>query len=143
MQFLLGKIINVIALPPYTERIGNMFPKTGNTFPNISSNPSSTDFAFAIGQALRGELGTSRQAAKAIMKWTGASERSAKNWLAGSHSPSGWHLIMLAKQSDSVMAVILMMAGRELNVSALSLSALRSDLIGAIEAIDEAIQSSD
>lgn len=120
-----------------------MFPKTGNNFPNISSNPSSADLSVALGQALKGELGTSRRAAKSIMKWTGASERSAKNWLAGTHIPSGWHLIMLAKQSDSVMAVMLMMAGRELNVSALSLSALRSDLIGAVEAIDEAIKSSD
>ena len=120
-----------------------MFPKTGNTFPNISSNPNGTDFAVAIGLALKSELGTSRQAAKAIMKWTGASERSAKNWLAGTHSPSGWHLVMLAKQSDSVMAVMLIMAGRELNVSALSLSALRADLMGAVEAIDAAIKSSD
>jgi hypothetical protein len=142
MQFLLRKIVSVIALPPYTERSGNMFPKTGNNFPNISGNPSSADFTVAIGQALRAELGTTRQAAKSIMKWTGSSERSAKNWLAGTHSPSGWHLIMLAKQSDSVMAVMLIMAGRELNVSALSLSALRSDLMGAVEAIDEAIKSS-
>ncbi|NQV93908.1 MAG: hypothetical protein HQ482_02035 [Sphingomonadales bacterium] len=119
-----------------------MFPKTGNNFPNISGNANADEFAITIGQALKGELGTSRKAAKSIMKWTGASERSAKNWLAGTHGPSGWHLILLARQSDSVMAVILMMAGRELNISALALSALRSDLMEAVEAIDEAIKSS-
>ena len=46
------------------------------------------------------------------MRWTGASERTAKYWLSGERGPSGEHLIRLAQHSDAVLITILTMAQR-------------------------------
>jgi hypothetical protein len=119
-----------------------MFPKKGNSFPRAGKRITPEEFAKAISSALREELGSSHVAAKTVMRWTGASERTAKNWLAGTHSPCGRHLILLARESDVIMATLLMLAGRELNVSALSLISLRAGLMYAVNAIDEAIDAS-
>jgi hypothetical protein len=119
-----------------------MLPKTGKKLPKLSTRISPEDFAKSISNALREELGSSHVAAKTVMRWTGASERTAKNWLSGSCSPSGCHLVMLARESDVIMATLLVLAGRELNVSALSLISLRAGLMLAVNAIDEAIDSS-
>lgn len=119
-----------------------MFPKKGNQFPKSSKRLSSSDFASSISNALREELGASHVAAKTIMRWTGVSERTAKNWLAGACGPSGFHLVLLARESDVVMATLLVLAGRELNISALSLISLKAGLMYAVNAIDEAIDSS-
>jgi hypothetical protein len=127
---------------PYDKRNGNMFPKKGKEFPDARDRVTSAQLSAAIQSALREELGTSHRAAKTVMRWTTASERTAKNWLAGTHCPSGLHLLALARESDAVMAAILILAGRELNVSALSLISLKAGLMYAVNAIDEAIDSS-
>lgn len=119
-----------------------MFPKKGKTFPKAAKQVSSEEFARSISNALREELGSSHLAAKTVMRWTGASERSAKNWIAGVCGPSGCHLVRLARESDVIMATLLVLAGRELNVSALSLISLKAGLMYAVNAIDEAIDSS-
>lgn len=118
-----------------------MFPKKGKVFLNPPKRISPDDFAKAISIALREDLGSSHVAAKTVMRWTGASERTAKNWLAGTCGPSGCHLVLLARESDVVMATLLVLAGRELNVSALSLISLKAGLMYAVNAIDEAIDS--
>jgi hypothetical protein len=119
-----------------------MFPKKGKEFPKSTRRISPDEFAKAISTALREELGSSHVATKTVMRWTGASERSAKNWFAGACGPSGCHLIQLARESDVIMATLLVLARRELNVSALSLISLKSGLMYAVNAIDEAIDSS-
>lgn len=119
-----------------------MFPKKGKEFPKPAKQLSPDEFARSISNALREELGSSHMAAKTVMRWTGASERSAKNWLAGICGPSGCHLVRLARESDVIMATLLVLAGRELNVSALSLISLKAGLMYAVNAIDEAIDSS-
>jgi hypothetical protein len=119
-----------------------MFPKKGKEFPKSAKRISPDEFAKSISTALREELGSSHIAAKTVMRWTGASERTAKNWLAGTCGPSGCHLILLARESDVIMATLLVLAGRELNVSALSLISLKAGLMYAVNAIDEAIDSS-
>lgn len=50
--------------------------------------------------ALRNELGESRRSIKTVLGWTGACERTAKNWLLGNCGPSGHHLVQLAENSD-------------------------------------------
>lgn len=119
-----------------------MFPKKGKELPKPAKRVSPDDFAKSISNALREELGSSHIAAKTVMRWTGASERTAKNWLAGTCGPSGCHLVLLARESDVVMATLLVLAGRELNISALSLISLKAGLMYAVNAIDEAIDSS-
>jgi len=85
-----------------------MFPKKGNSFPKDEGRL----YADAISKALRAELGDGHRATKTVMRWTGASERSAKNWLNGTRAPTGQHLIRLAQESELVTRVFLTLAGR-------------------------------
>ena len=45
--------------------------------------------------------------------WTGANEKTVKNWFSGRYGPSGQHLVDLARHSDEVLGTFLAMAGRE------------------------------
>jgi hypothetical protein len=119
-----------------------MFPKKGKEFPQETKGMSSRELATVIGNTLRDELGSKHMAAIIVARWTGANEKTAKNWLAGTRCPSGPHLISLARESEAVMATLLVLAKRELNVSALSLISLKAGLMYAVNAIDEAIDSS-
>ena len=130
------------ASAPYHERIGKMFPKKGNEFPAEAKAISSPELAGVIGKTLREELGSKQMAAIIMARWTSAIEKTVKNWLAGTRCPSGPHLISLARESEAVMATLLILAKRELNVSALSLISLKAGLMNAVNAIDEAIDSS-
>ncbi len=114
-----------------------MFPKTGNKFP---AGPEQ-DYAVAISAALRSELGDSHRAAKTVMRWTDASERSAKNWLTGRRGPSGWHLILLIRRSDAVALTVLNLAGRDAAGAGLALQTLRDAHLEAARAIDETLGS--
>jgi len=62
--------------------------------------------------ALRDELGSTHRAIKTAMRWTGASERTVKYWIAGERGPSGEHLIALARHSDIIFRMVLMLADR-------------------------------
>jgi hypothetical protein len=53
-----------------------------------------------VSAALRVDLGKTRNAAKIVMRWTGASESTVKNWFAGTKGPSGEHLVTLVRHSD-------------------------------------------
>src|SRR3546814_8459300 len=75
--------------------------------------------------------------AKILMKWTGVSSRTAKNWLSGSHAPSGVHLVLIARESNAVLKAIMLMAERpEMSLGA-SLISLRRLLTETISALDE------
>lgn len=95
------------------------FPKRGKSFPGGGAGgpPAGTgnavSFAEEIARALRQELGRTGSAVKTAARWTGASERTAKNWLAGTYAPSGEHLVALARHSEQVLATVLVLAGRE------------------------------
>src|SRR5690348_7881676 len=112
-----------------------MLPKKGNVFPGRST-PKEI-YAGAIADALRTELGQSHRATKTLMKWTGASDRTAKNWLNGSCGPSGDHLVTLAKESDTVLAALLGLAGRHRHMAGVELLTIRNALSTALEAIDD------
>src|SRR3546814_8309912 len=85
-----------------------MFPKKGNfSLSGHDRENGSTRYAVMIAQALRGELGSSHRATKTLMRWTGASERTAKHWLAGHHGPGGGHLIALLRESETVYEAVL------------------------------------
>ena len=110
-----------------------MLPKAGN----IRRRPPDR-FAREIGEALRGELGSSHKAIKTVMGWTGASERSAKNWLNGTHGPGGWYLILLARQSEAVTAMVLRLAERDQLVPGMKLKALQVLLVQTATEIGDA-----
>ena len=114
-----------------------MLPKKGNKL-HRQGNGSETgvNFNLKIAEALRAELGSTHQAVKIVMHWTGASERAVKNWLAGSHGPSGGHLVALVQNSDTVLEAFLLMAGRNSQILSIRLADLRRRLIESIECID-------
>lgn len=86
-----------------------MFPKRGNQFPGTESDRV---YATMISAALRRELGETHQAIKTVVRWTGASERTAKNWFAATRGPNGPHLLALTRRSDEVFQALLLLAGR-------------------------------
>ena len=97
------------------------------------------DYRLEIAAALRRELGGSHQAIKSSMNWTGASERAAKNWLAGAHGPAGEHLIELMRHSDEVVETVLALSGRSEICIALELACLRRALIRMLSTAEEII----
>lgn len=86
--------------------------------------------------ALRTELGGSHQSIKTIMKWTNASERTIKNWLAGAHGPRGEHLIDVIRHSDAVCSLILRLARRDQALASVRLAELRGHLVAALAEFD-------
>jgi hypothetical protein len=98
---------------------GKFFPKEGKSFPKRvgtgSSDFSLDDHAFAmkIAQALKSELKDRNSRAKLVAGWTGANERTVKNWILGRYAPCGRHLVILAQHSDQVLNAILSMADRQ------------------------------
>jgi hypothetical protein len=95
------------------------FPKKGKFFPNkngyadMGEANEESDFAAAIANALNHSLGPTGAGAKTVAAWTGANEKTVKNWFSGRYGPSGQHLVALARHSDEVLGTFLAMAGRE------------------------------
>ena len=85
-------------------KMGTSVPKMGTT---VHLGADQAAYRKAISDTLRRELGPTHQAIKTVMRWTGASERTAKYWLSGERGPSGEHLIRLAQHSDAVLITIL------------------------------------
>jgi len=113
-----------------------MRPKSGTPFPaERGTPPSEREFTGRIRQTLRDELGGSRAAAKSIMRWTGVSDRTARNWLNGASSPSGCHLVRLARESDAVLGVILSSSGRSELALSVNLRAVELALAKASGAV--------
>lgn len=101
---------------------GKFFPKENGYTGNGRHEPDNW-FAAEIASTLKRSLGDSRAGAKIVASWTGANERTVKNWFAGRYGPSGEHLIALARHSDEVLGVFLAMAGREELMVAMKLAA--------------------
>lgn len=113
-----------------------MFPKKGSSFPIGRTALTEAEFAQVIASALKVEFGSARNGTKIITKWTGVSDRTAKNWLNGTNSPSGVHLVLLARESNAVLKALMLMADRpemSLGASLLSLRRLLTETISALD----------
>ena len=121
-----------------------MFPKMGKTFPDDDERKvDRLKYQMAIAAALKRELGGSHRAIKIVMRWTGVSERTAKNWLAGSHGPAGEHLVELIRNSNEVLAAVLVLVGRgELKIGA-GLHETRETLLQVFDVLDGLLGSSE
>jgi len=114
-----------------------MFPKTGNIFQSAGEKLiSQIEYRDAIWAALTHELGGTHQAAKTTMRWTGVSERTARNWISGSHAPAGEHLVELMRNSDAVLSAVLVLAGRREAHAFARLDLVRTELQAMLKAID-------
>jgi hypothetical protein len=114
-----------------------MFPKTGNTFQNRGTKEKAQiEYRDAVWRALTSELGGTHQATKTAMRWTGVSERTARNWISGTHAPAGEHLVELMRNSDTVLSAVLALAGRREVYAFASLDVVRTELKTMLKAID-------
>lgn len=114
-----------------------MFPKTGKTFQSAGTKPiSQAVYRDAIRAALIGDLGGTHRATKTTMKWAGVSDRTARNWISGSHAPAGEHLIELIRNSDAVLSAVLRLADRREAHALMRLDLVRKELKTMLEAID-------
>jgi len=85
-----------------------MLPKKGRMLhPWDGLARSGKDYAKLIADALRQEHGNTHRTVKTIMRWTGASERSVKNWLSGEFGPSGYFLMRLCVKSPAVRGLVM------------------------------------
>lgn len=107
-----------------------MFPKRGKFFPGIGM------YREAVAGALRAELGDSHQAVKTVMQWTGANERTVKNWLSARGGPRGEHLICLLHHSDKVLEIVMQLAGRERVMAGKTLLDARNMLASMLKTFD-------
>jgi hypothetical protein len=113
-----------------------MLPKRGNSLPQRHLDTEA--YARVISRVLRQELGETHRAAKTLMSWTHASERTTKNWLMGTVGPSGPHLIALMRHSEAVFRAVLELTGRDRLLPAASLLGMRSrlaDILAQLEAL--------
>jgi hypothetical protein len=69
------------------------------------------------------------------MRWTGASERTVKNWFAGTSGPNGQHLIAIIRHSDAVFESVMFLAGRNEAAAAKKLADARDTLVAMLEII--------
>jgi hypothetical protein len=113
-----------------------MLPNTGNEFPIGRQRPSEADYARCISEALRSELGTTRAATKTVMRWTGSSDHTARNWINGIVGPSGYHLVCLARESLAVTNTMLRMANRPELMLSLDIHAAEVALAKAMGALE-------
>jgi hypothetical protein len=114
-----------------------MFPKKGKNFPSRSrAARQGPNYVAVVAACLRKELGDTHQAVKTVMKWTGANERTVKNWLGGRYGPNGEHLIRLFRHSDEVLDALLRLAGREEVIATKKLVTMREVLAQVLVRID-------
>jgi hypothetical protein len=115
-----------------------MFPKKGNKLHQPRRGTGTKiDFNRSIAAALRAELGSTHQAAKTVMRWTGVSERTAKNWLSGDYGPNGENLVRLLRNSDQALQALLVLANRRGSMPEAILIRIRQHLEAAIQCLDE------
>ena len=113
-----------------------MLPKKGKFLPKGPGGGSERSYAKAVAQALREDLGETHQAIKTVMRWTGVSERTVKNWFSGASGPRGEHLMALVRHSDAVLETFLVLAGREQAIGTKTLVEVRGMLATALKSVD-------
>lgn len=64
-------------------------------------------FSREIAAALQRAAARSGLQIKTVAGWTGANERTVKNWFSGHYGPSGEHLLVLARHSPEVFETVL------------------------------------
>ncbi len=85
-----------------------MLPKMGRKLhPWNGALAGREAYAQTVANLLRREHGDSHRAIKQLMRHSGASERSVKNWLSADHGPDSLYLLRLAVNSPAIRTFIL------------------------------------
>jgi predicted PP-loop superfamily ATPase len=110
---------------------GKSFPKSGDSNNSNGSLDGTIDFALEIASALERTLRDRNTRIKTVAGWTGANERTVKNWLSGQYGPCGAHLIKLIQHSDDVLNAVLSMGRRHDLVFAQKLGDVEQRMLGS------------
>ena len=117
----------------------NVRPDTNKTFPKspvkIEAGSNST-FVTEISDALHSAFGGSGKSIKTVMRYTGAGERTVKNWFEAKNGPSGENLIKLVHHSDEILEKLLLLAGRDDILAGKLLVDAKDKLVEMIEIIN-------
>lgn len=123
----------------------NFRPVSGNSFLKSSGRvaaPDGYEFAAVIAETLRETFGGTGMSVKTVMAYTGAGERTVKNWFEGKNCPNGENLVELVRHSDEVLEALLLVAGREDILAGKLLVDARDKLIEMLGIINQ-LQSSE
>ncbi len=113
---------------------------SGKTFPKSADKldqPGGYGFRSVIAETLHEAFGGTRISVKAVMAYTGAGERTVKNWFQGKNGPNGENLIDLMRCSDEVLEVVLWMAGRDEILAGKMLVDAREKLVEMLNILDQ------
>lgn len=113
---------------------------SGKSFPKSSGKVLARgDYGYnaVIAETLRTTFGGNGAAVKTVMRFTGAGERTVKNWLEGKNGPNGENLIELVRHSDEIFEALLIMSGRDDVLVAWTLVNARDKIVEMLEAIDQ------
>ncbi len=118
---------------------GEELPKKGKELPSVRTRQElARDYAQGSASALEEDLACGASI-KTIMAWTGAGERTVKDWLADSNGPSGLHLEGLLGSFEAVYERLMIRTGRMPIVNRQGLEVLRAQITGLAAAIDAAL----
>jgi len=113
------------------------FPESGNLFPNRRlKKPRKPSFARLVSAALRTSLRGQSSKIKTVALWTGANERTVKNWFSGDRAPSGDHFLGLAANSPAVLAAFLAAIQRNDCLVMADIEEARAKVAAALTALD-------
>jgi hypothetical protein len=113
---------------------GTLVPKKGTS---VHRRRSERRYAAAIARALRSEFLGTHHAVKTLMRWTGAGDRAAKHWLAGTRGPTGMHLIAIMGHSGPVLEAVMREAGLDQALGRAKLLAIEAQAEAVLRAIRE------
>jgi hypothetical protein len=144
--WLAGGLVPV--LKTNVRRTGMSFRKKGRKFRAVSGKtfPKSPDnieqvvgqgFRAVVAETLREAFGGTGRSVKTVMAYTGAGERTVKNWFEGKNGPNGENLIELMRHSDHVLEAVLSMCGRDEILAGKLLVDARNKLVEMLEIIDQ------
>ena len=115
------------------------FPKKGNSFHGggkgrVPPGHAKT-FAGMVSTVLQESVGGRPSAVKLVARWTGAGERTVKNWFAGSCAPKGDHFRELVRHCPEMLDAFLQSAGRHDQVVLVRIGQIETALREALEAV--------
>ena len=124
----------------FRKKVRNFRTEFGKSFPTIfDKHISDGDYSFnhIISETLRASLGGTGIAVKTVMAYTGAGERTVKNWFEGKNGPSGENLVRLMSHSDPILEAVLFLAERDDILAGKILVDARDELEEMIRIIDQ------
>jgi len=115
-------------------------PVSGKTFPSSSGTVPESEvynFTAVIAETLRHAFGGTARSVKTVMGYTGAGERTVKNWFQAKNGPNGANLIELVRHSDEVLEAVLFLSGRKEILMVKMLADTRSAVVEMLEIMDQ------